>query len=72
MTAIVWAEGLFDAEHEVVWSLQPDDGEDSVEEEEGLDDEEDWEEEEDLDDEEDWDEDEDDRRSKRRSNNDWN
>jgi hypothetical protein len=74
MAASVWAEGLLDAEHEVVWSLQPDDGEDSVEEEEDLDDEEDWaeEEEEDLDDEEDWAEEEDDRRPKRRSDDDWN
>ena len=73
MTASVWAEGLLDAEHEVVWSLQPDDGEDSVEEEDELDDEEDWDEEEEdeLDDEEDWDE-EDDRRPKRRSDDDWN
>ncbi len=74
MAASVWAERLLDAEQEVVWSLQPDDGEDSVEEEEDLDDEEDWaeEEEEDLDDEEDWDEEEDDRRPKRRSGDDWN
>jgi hypothetical protein len=71
MAASVWAEGLLDAEQEVVWSLQPDDGEDSVEEEEELDDEEDWDEE-DLDDEEAWDEEEDDRRPKRRSGDDWN
>ena len=71
MAASVWAEGLLDAEHEVVWSVQPDDGEDSVEEDEELDDEEDWEEEDDLDDEE-WDEGEDDRRPKRRSDDDWN
>ena len=71
MAESVWAEGLLDAEHEVVWSSQPDDGEDSVEEEDELDDEEDWEDE-DLDDEEDWDEEEDDRRSKRRSDDDWN
>ncbi len=71
MAASVWAEGLLDAEQEVVWSLQPDDGEDSVEEEDELDDEEDWDEE-DLDDEEAWDEEEDDRRPKRRSGDDWN
>jgi len=77
MAASVWAEGLLDAEHEVVRSLQQDDGEDSVEEEGDFDDEEDWdeeEEEEDLDDEEDWgeEEEEDDRRPKRRSDDDWN
>ncbi len=72
MAASVWAERLLDAEQEVVWSLQPDDGEDSVEEEDELDDEEDWDEEEDLDDEEAWAEEEDDRRPKRRSGDDWN